>query len=145
MAGTLDRPLFKRGPQGDMRPGFKKGRYVGKWWQPGTWWPWADKQMHLDWKERETFNKDTGQYELGPTLLQQGMGKAGDIAKGIAQQSVFYRGNIINPNWSLPKVEKGTEPGLPGIKMEGDKYTVDGTPLMSAEGIGYQKASQILQ
>lgn len=136
MAGTLDRPLFKRGPQGDMRPGFKKGRYVGKWWQPGTWWPWADKQMHLDWKERETFNKDTGQYELGPTLLQQGMGKAGDIAKGIGKQSVFYRGNIINPNWSLPKVEKGTEPGLPGIKMEGDKYTVDGTPLMSAEGIG---------
>ena len=135
MAGTLDRPLFKRGPQGEMRPAFKKGRYLGKWWEPGTWWPWADKQMNLNWKERETFNKETGQHELGPTLVQQGTEKVGNIAKNIGKQSVFYRGNIVNPNWSLPKIKKGSEPGLPGIKMEGDKYFVDDVPLVSKEGI----------
>ena len=136
MAGnTLNRPLFKRGPQGDMRPAFKKGAYTGKWWQPGTWWPWAEKQMHLNWKERETLNKETGQFELGPTFSDKAIGKAKDITTGLAKQSMFYRGEVVNPNWSLPKVEKGKEPGLPGIKMEGDKYFVDGSPLASREGI----------
>ena len=105
MAGnTLNRPLFKRGPQGDMRPAFKKGAYTGKWWQPGTWWPWAEKQMHLNWKERETLNKETGQFELGPTFSDKAIGKAKDIATGLAKQSMFYRGEVVNPNWSLPKV-----------------------------------------
>ena len=133
MAGDiLNRPLFKRGPQGDTRVALRRG--AGPWWQPKTWF--GEPQMKLPFAEREVFKKDKGTYELQPSLVDKAIQKSKNIAKGIGKQSVLYRGNILKKDWTPPKFEgqMGLE-GIASAKQKLQDITVDGDPIMSGAGL----------